>query len=314
MELARSRVSLGVVIVHFEELTLLEQCLASLRDSSVSPDKIVVIDNSTPQISKAAARLVLDMEHVTHRTMPGNVGFAQAVNAGLEELADCEIVILVNQDTIADFACVGDLVDYLGNNPHVGAASPLILNDAGRVWFAGGLFNHWRGRVDLVDFAKSPGQYRSGPSPFVSGCFLAVRAEAYHDIGPFNPDIFLYYEDVEWCCRAQSSLWETHLVPNAVVHHRRGIHGDADRNLSPVMLRHETAGRLRFVRGYLSGLQRVVALAYTTVILARRSYLVARAHHPSMRDQFTALAAGVKDGLSKPALRPPSQPPSERSR
>ena len=278
------------------------------------PDKVVVVDNSGPASSAAAALLVADMDHVTHHEMPTNVGFAQAVNAGLEALADCETVILVNQDATADKECVSSLVGYLNANPDVGAASPLILNDSGRVWFAGGSFNQWRGRVDLIDFAKPPGQYQSGPSPFVSGCFLAIRARAYREIGPFNPDVFLYYEDVEWCDRAQSSSWETHLVADAVAHHQRGSHGDDDRNFSPVMLQHETAGRLRFIRGYLSGPQHLTALAYTMVILARRSYLVTRARHHSLRDQFTGMAAGVKDGLTLPPLRPPSQATTETQR
>lgn len=305
---------LGAVIVHHEAPSLLGQCLTSLSESSLRPDKIVVIDNSGPDSAAAASGLVAEMKHVTRHKMPTNVGFAQAANAGLEALDDCDIVILVNQDATADPECIGRLVGYLRANSEVGAASPLILNDSGRVWFAGGSFNQWKGRVDLVDFARPPRVYSDGSSPFVSGCFLAIRTQAYQDVGPFNPNTFLYYEDVEWSDRMLSSNWESHLVASAVAHHQRGSHGDADRNLSPVMLRYETAGRLRFIRGYLSGPRRVTALAYTALILARRTYLVARARHPSWRDQFAGMMSGLKDGLTLPPLRPPSDPLGETQR
>jgi GT2 family glycosyltransferase len=58
----------------------------------------------------------------------------------------------------------------------------------------------WR----ILGKAVGLGSARDGPAPdFVAGMFMLFRAEAFARLGGFDERYFLYYEDVDICCRAR---------------------------------------------------------------------------------------------------------------
>ncbi len=46
------------------------------------------------------------------------------------------------------------------------------------------------------------------------GCGLLIKNKVIKDIGILDPDYFLYYEDVDWCLRAQKKGYEIFYVLN----------------------------------------------------------------------------------------------------
>jgi hypothetical protein len=49
--------------------------------------------------------------------------------------------------------------------------------------------------------------------------FMLFRAEAFQDIGGFNEEFFLYYEDVDICARLWKAGWKVVLHPGVSVIH-----------------------------------------------------------------------------------------------
>jgi cellulose synthase/poly-beta-1,6-N-acetylglucosamine synthase-like glycosyltransferase len=61
----------------------------------------------------------------------------------------------------------------------------------------------------------------SAVGPFFAGMNLAVRRDAFRDIGPFDEDLRTG-EDMDFCIRAADSAWEVYFDPDATVsHHNR---------------------------------------------------------------------------------------------
>lgn len=54
---------------------------------------------------------------------------------------------------------------------------------------------------------------------WVAGMFMLFRAEAFRDIGGFDEDFFLYYEDVDICARLWKAGWKVMLHPGVSVIH-----------------------------------------------------------------------------------------------
>lgn len=77
---------------------------------------------------------------------------------------------------------------------------------------------------------------------WVGGMFMLVRAEAFRSVGGFDERYFLYYEDVDLCCRLRLAGHRLVLCPAASVIHdaRRASH----RNLR--FLRWHLASMIRF--------------------------------------------------------------------
>src|SRR5205807_8297 len=58
------------------------------------------------------------------------------------------------------------------------------------------LLPRWLRKYNLL----SPGE--AGPVDWATGCCLLVRRSCWEKVGGFDPDFFLYYEDVDFCHRA----------------------------------------------------------------------------------------------------------------
>lgn len=55
----------------------------------------------------------------------------------------------------------------------------------------------------------------------LSGCALVVRAGTWNALGPFAPQYFAYYEDIDWCWRARLAGMKLVYDPAATVSHQR---------------------------------------------------------------------------------------------
>jgi GT2 family glycosyltransferase len=63
--------------------------------------------------------------------------------------------------------------------------------------------------------------------PWVTGCCFLVRRECLRQLGGFDEDYFLYYEDVDFCRRARQAGWEVWHDPSVRAVHHRPLHSRA---------------------------------------------------------------------------------------
>lgn len=86
------------------------------------------------------------------------------------------------------------------------------------------------------------GQYDS-PAPVFSACGngVALRATAGREVGWFDDDFFMYYEDTDLSWRLRSRGWQIRYVPEAVLRH---IHSASSKEWSPFWVRHVDRNRL----------------------------------------------------------------------
>ncbi|MDP9408254.1 MAG: glycosyltransferase [Actinomycetota bacterium] len=95
-----------------------------------------------------------------------------------------------------------------------GVATVDVLNSAGTVLHPdGSAGDRGFGRVD-------DGSY-DAPLEVFGGCgaSLALRTAALRDVGLFDDDWFLYYEDVDLCWRLRRRGWVVHYAPASVARH-----------------------------------------------------------------------------------------------
>jgi GT2 family glycosyltransferase len=49
-----------------------------------------------------------------------------------------------------------------------------------------------------------------------------MRSEAVQEVGPFDEQFFLYFEEIDWCKRAREAGWRIRLVPEVAALHAVG--------------------------------------------------------------------------------------------
>jgi GT2 family glycosyltransferase len=165
-----------------------------------------------------------------------NLGYAGGNNAGVA-VAKGRYLFLLNPDTVVKPGAFARMIDYLQNQPLVGALGPQLLWPDGTVQSSrrrfpspGSLF--WESTLLGQWFPHNrPGQRyhladRSPDHPqrvdWVVGAAMMIRREAWQQVGPIDESYFMYFEETDWCRRSAEAGWEIHYLPTAQIIHFEG--------------------------------------------------------------------------------------------
>ena len=215
----------AVVIPSWNSLGLLPRCLGSLAAQEEELE-LFVVDNGSSDGSVA----YLEREGIPHLSLPRNVGFAAAVNLGVQRTAAAEVLVL-NADTALAPGAVSALARALRADPGLGGVQPRILQlegdidapgaqSAARVYSAGQALTR-DGRAVEEGTGGEQGALASEPRQLFGVCGAAclLRRQLFTELGGYDESYFAFYEDVDLNVRALIAGWRFAYVPESVVWH-----------------------------------------------------------------------------------------------
>lgn len=221
--------SVSVVIPTHNNLRLLGECLASLREQDYPQDALstVVVDNGSTD--GTAERVGARFPEVKIVRLETNSGFAAACNRGAAD-ASGEYVAFLNDDAVAAQGWVSGLFAGLhaGGEGSVCVASHIRSRDGEEIEYSGAsanLFGVGRPRSPWgwADVPAPPGE--GDPVLFASGGAMLIHRRAFLDAGGFDPQFFAYFEDVDLGWRLWLLGHKVVYAPSAVVRHIGGATG-----------------------------------------------------------------------------------------
>jgi GT2 family glycosyltransferase len=212
----------AVLVLNFNGRRFLDQCFRSVFQNPAPPFDLFLIDNHSTD----------DSLKFTQTRFPGvnivkneaNLGYAGAYDRIIREL-DHDYVVLLNNDTAVAPGWLGALYGAAAASPRVAACGPRIL-----MMDHPHILDHGGGLLTIIGSGRDLGKWQRDPGPdagvrevgFASGCSLFLRRAAYLEVGGFDPDYFMYHEDVDLCWRLRLAGYSVRYVPEAVVHHHLG--------------------------------------------------------------------------------------------
>jgi GT2 family glycosyltransferase len=229
-------IDISIIIVNWRVRDLLQQCLASLRsDSGLPPERmqVIVVDNDSRDGStEMVAREFPDVELIVNTD---NRGFGQANNQALP-LCRGRFVLLLNPDTVVQGQAIRRLIERIEGHSDVAAIGCRLLNADGSLQrWTGGAFPHTANLASHYLFLDRLLPRRLRPSPlyldadvrsdievdWVSGACMILRP-AMLDGKLFDPEFFMYAEDMELCHRLKSAGHRILYSPCASIIHYQG--------------------------------------------------------------------------------------------
>ena len=309
-----------VVTVTYNGAHLVGPCLDGLARQELdglSMDVVVVDNASTDGTAELVAR-----SHPGVRLIrsPTNRGFAGGNNLVLDHVTS-PYVILLNNDAVPEPGCVAALVrDLTAESPHVAALTgKVLLTDRFRpardddppqsivVAPGGSYVRDGTGPITLVNstgnqvrrdgFGVDRGWLEDAethhPDRDVFGfCGAAaiLRTSALRDVGTFDEDFFLYYEDTDLSWRLRLAGYTIQHCPGAVVRHR---HAASTSEGSELFRFHD--GRNRLLMLVKNATPTFAARAVAQFVLTTASIAVRRSQPwPHVRTRIRVLGSFVR--------------------
>lgn len=245
---------LGVVTVGYGSESVLPAFLESVTAATTAPVTTVVADNrpdegDTLAITKSLGALYLPM--------PKNLGYGAAVNAAIASLPDdIRWVLISNPDVVLGSGALDRLRETGEEDAAIASVGPAVYNPDGslypsaraipslRTGVGHAMFsNLWPGnpwsRRYRNDSASDNGRRDAG---WLSGACLLIRRSAFEEIGGFDTNFFMYFEDVDLGYRLGKLGYRNVYEPAAPAMHS-GAHSTTDDSEKMIAAHHKSAKR-----------------------------------------------------------------------
>ena len=162
-----------------------------------------------------------------------NIGYGSGHNIALKKsLNNCDFHVVMNVDINFDEFILEKLGNFMIKNNDIGLVMPKILSDEGvtqnlcklvpspvqvflrRFVFCKKILKkiNYTYEMQYMDYNKS------FDVPILSGCFMFLKNSVFYDVGFFDENFFMYFEDVDYSRRI-GKKYRTVYYPNVEVTH-----------------------------------------------------------------------------------------------
>jgi GT2 family glycosyltransferase len=254
----------SIVIVTWNSQEFIRNCLDSifLSQGNFTSEVIVVDNDSSDETAKIVEQLY---PHVNLIQNKKNLGYAKANNQGIEK-ARGEYILLLNPDTQVLEDSLSLMYGFMEENPNIGALGAKLLNPdksvqpscrefptfSTLIWEFSGLsrlfprsrvFGRWR--MGYFNFDKQ----RETDQPM--GSCLMLRRATLEDVGAFDENFVMFFNDVDLCFRIKKGDWKIYFYPEAKVIHYKGA---STRKAKPRMIWLSHLAFYKFFKKHKTGL------------------------------------------------------------
>ncbi|HHT7085412.1 TPA: glycosyltransferase [Bacillus cereus] len=236
---------IGIVILNWNNslatINLIDNIMDNIGSECVY--KLYVVDNGSEDnsvkiIKEHLSRYPESLFRVIESDI--NLGYAQGNNLGIEECIkeECEYITILNNDIILKASIFEEMADFLSLNDDIGLVTPKILNEDQSI-------QKWCARKEtkiihrfvvysplqrLLSKTKTYQEYfydvQMMDSPteieLFSGAAFMMKREIFERVKMFDPNTFLYEEELILAQKIRAIDKKIYLLPNVSVIHEDG--------------------------------------------------------------------------------------------
>jgi len=257
--------SLSVIIVTYRNAAEIGQCLRVVDQATPDiPMDVIIVDNASADETVAVARRTAPNARIIEQS--DNCGFAAGCAAGATA-ANGRWLLFLNPDAVIAPDAIKALLRCAVDHPSADIIGGRFVDEDGNtdpsswwgkpsLWstlcFAVGL-NTVLARYPFFN-PEAPRPWTSNPdevrfAPIVSGAFMMVKRELWHELGGFDLAFFMYGEDADFCLRAAEIGCRPIVTARAVCHHAGGKSSSSAQKLIFLYTGKSTLVRRHFPRG-----------------------------------------------------------------
>lgn len=234
MDSNRPNPELSIIIVSWNVRQMLEHCLSSIKKNLTLNYEVIIVDNNSSDQTKEMVQSKFPEFLLIANSR--NIGFAAANNQALAQ-ARGKWLLILNPDTVLFKETAENCLLYLKRNPEVGVLGCKILNpdlslqpscrnlpDLSSQLLILLKVHHFKpGLKPLKKYFMADFKYQETREvEQVMGAFLMTKREVIEKAGFFDPNFFVWFEEVDFCKRVKKLGYKVIFFPEAKIIHHQG--------------------------------------------------------------------------------------------
>lgn len=250
------------ITVNYYSTELIKKLVQSIQSNISSDYKIIIVNNSCLDSS---INELEECSSVTLLTSKENMGFGRGCNLGIDYVYTIDskaLIWLINPDATIHRNAEEYIVKCIEQDPSIAILGTKIQDSNGRIWFSSGDFNKLIGTINHMSHYASKTKVRIGTSKsrWVCGCSLIINLDRFDHCPQFDPNYFLYVEDIDFCERYYQKGYHIAVTNDILVTHQvSSIIGKNKKN----MYLHYTFSRLLFLQRHSTFVGLFTYIIYT---------------------------------------------------
>jgi len=302
---------LDIVIINWNSGDLLQDCVSSIRTSSIAlPGELIVVDNGEKEQKVDDLAQQYGCKLLRPET---NLGFGGGCNLGASA-GKADHILFLNPDIILFPDTLANLTALLSSDTlatDVGIIGVQLIGRDGKIQQNVARFprckllyprmlylDHLFPGIFPPHFIRNMDYQRTQIVDQVPGAFFLMKRSAFNELHGFDERFFMYYEDVDISYRALQKGWKTlYLCEVSVLH----AGGGATESIQGKRLFYLLRSRALYVRKHFGWLNATL-VALATISLEFAARLLRAVLRVSPREIWAALSAYTLFLISIPAI------------
>jgi GT2 family glycosyltransferase len=286
--------SLDISIVSFNSGDFLLQCLKSLDEiKDEARLNIWVVDNNSTDDSIEQVQKKFPKVNLIQNKE--NLGFSKANNIALSKFTS-EYILILNPDSKILPGTIKHMLNFLDQNPTVGAASCKVEKADGNLDWAShrgfptpwASFKYYFLKDDSLYHLTNQDLKKPHEVDSIVGAFFLTRNSVLKKVGLFDERFFMYGEDLDLCYRIKKAGYKVMYVPEVKIIHYKGVSSGIKKH-SAAITSADVESRLRSINAFYEAM----------IIFYRKNY---QRKYPFFVNEMVYLGINFKWWLAKRTL------------
>lgn len=227
---------IAVIIINYNSSQLTQECINSIIDKTAIEIKyqIIVVDNCSEAADYLSLKQFCDAHTFKNLQLIRskiNTGFGGGNMTGFH-FANANYIAFINNDTLFLNDCLAILKSAIAKDNTIAVVGGQSYTETGKKMIA---FDHFasiakelfgRDFIETINPKKYPKRNLEYTEPlkvnYVQGSFMMLKTADFNEVGGFDTNIFLYYEETDLCKRLEKIGKSTFLIPDAKYIHYHG--------------------------------------------------------------------------------------------
>lgn len=243
----------SIIILNYKNSNDTITCLQHLAHLHSAPRRIIVVDNNScdnsvekilTEWNSFSSPVVINGSKLIQNnyfpsailvTLQENDGYASGNNIGIQVALndnECKAIWVINNDTephpeslielckrfnsISNAGIIGSTIVYKYKNNILQCAGGASLN---KIF---GITTHKYNEIELEKALLLDSKDVEKTLDYICGASMLIGRDVIMRIGEFEKKFFMYFEDVEYCIRAQKAGFSLGYAVNSIIYHKEG--------------------------------------------------------------------------------------------